>query len=85
MIFGLPEKGGEYVSGSISELFLAIEEKPSVEACRIGKQRTQNASRPVRLTLASSDIVIQIVIKARHLRQLDSFKSVFLSPERSRE
>ena len=63
MIFGLPEKCGEDVSGSVSGLFLATEEKQSVEAYRIGKQRTQDASRPVRVTLAISAIVIQILIK----------------------
>ena len=72
------------MSSSVSELFHAIEEKPNVEACRIGKQRNQNAFRPVRLTFASSDIVIQILIKARHLRRVESFMSVFRSPDRSR-
>ena len=87
VIFGLAEEDGEQITETVAEVFEALGEKPTVEACRIGrkKSKTDAASRPVKVTVSSSLMVSQILIKARKLRLTDKFKSVFVSPDRSME
>ena len=41
--------------------------------------------RPIKVTLASSAHVIQILRMARNLRESDSFKDVFICPDRTLE
>ena len=85
MIFGLPEQENEELSNAVSEVLLAIGEKPRVEACRVGKENSAKTMRPVKVTAASSTIVNQILAKSRNLRLSEKFKTVFVSPDRSVE
>ena len=83
VIFGLAEEDGEKVTEKVGEVFEAVGEKPTVEACRIGKKKTnlENACRPVKVTVSSSLMVTQILTKARKLRLSEKFKTVFVSPD----
>ena len=86
MIFGLPDEPNEDINGSVSQLLLVIGEKPRVDACRIGKKKLDNSSRPVKVTAASSTVIAQILSKAKKLKkQTIKYENVYLSPDRSPE
>ena len=82
MLFGLEEEKNETLSNKIGEVFVSIGEKPSFVASRVGKKSTSKA-RPVKVTLTGNGSVNHILTKARRLRTVESYKSVFLSPDRS--
>ena len=83
MMFCLPESNDEQLSDKVTKVFGQLEEKPKIEACRLGKK--SSSTRPVKVTLSSSTIVQQILAKARNLRQSEDYKHIFLSPDRSVE
>lgn len=83
MVFGLPEEDDEQLNAKISEVFQEIGEKPRIEASRLGKECKQRKVRPVKVTLTSSAIVNQILVKARKLKQSENNSSVFICPDRS--
>ena len=84
MIFNLPEKNDEDINSVVAEVFQAIGEKPRVEASRLGK-RSNKSLRPVKVTVTNPTVVSQILSKARNLRKVNEFKSVFVCPDRSTE
>ena len=84
MVFGLADEDGEQLDGKLSSVFMELGEKPRVEAVRIGRRSEAGTGcRPVKVTLASSTAVQQIMSKARTLKQLEKWKSVYVSPDRS--
>ena len=86
MIFGMSEEPSELINDKISEVFLDLAEKPKLEACRIGKKKSDSSktqSRPVRVSLSNSTIVQQILSKSKSLRNSERFKDVFISPDRT--
>ena len=85
MIFGLPEKSNEDLNETVNKLFTALGEKPRIDACRLGKKKSNNSSRPVKVTATSSMIVAQILSKAKQLRKKVEYERVYLSPDRSPE
>ena len=87
MVFGLPEEADEKLFEKVSSVFGAIDEKPRFEACRLGKQKSsvQGVARPVKVTLSSTSTAHQILTKAKNLRHSDSYKTVFINPDRSPE
>ena len=82
MLFGLEEELNETLSNKVSEVFVSVGEKPSFLALRVGK-RSASKTRPVKVTLTGNGSVNQILMKARRLRTVEAYKSVFLSPDRS--
>ena len=85
MIFNLPEQEGEEINTVVAGVFEAIGEKPRVEACRIGKRKSTNLRRPVKVTFSNSTVVTQILSKTKNLRKVNDLKSVFVCPDRSAE
>ena len=85
MIFGLPEVPDEELNSTIRELFQAIGEKPRVEACRLGRSKSDKTVQPIKATFASSTVVDHILSKTKKLKQVEKFKSVYVSPDRSLE
>lgn len=87
LVFGLSELDEEQISERIGDVFLQLGEKPRLEASRLGRKdgSRSGACRPVKVTLASSTQVRQILMKAKQLRQVDRLKSVYISPDRSVE
>ena len=87
MVFGLPEEADEKLCDKVSSVFGAIDEKPRFEACRLGKQKSsvQGVARPVKVTLSSTSTAHHILTKAKNLRHIDSYKTVFINPDRSPE
>ena len=67
-------------------MFGKLNEKPRVEASTLGRICTnKTVIRPVKVTLSSATAVQQILQKSRNLRNMDKFKDVFLSPDRTAE
>ena len=85
MIFNLPEQEGEEINTVVAGVFEAIGEKPRVEACRIGKRKSTNSRRPVKVNFSNSTVVTQILSKTKNLRKVNDLKSVFVCPDRSAE
>lgn len=85
MIFGLPDEPNEDLDGAVNQLFTAIGEKPRVDACRLGRKKSDKIVRPVKVTAASSTVVEQILSKAKKLKEQERYKDVYMSPDRSPE
>jgi hypothetical protein len=85
VVFGLSEEDGEQLDEKLSDVFMDLGEKPRVEAVRIGRRPEASGSncRPVKVTLGSSTAVQQILSKAKALKQMDKWKAVYVSPDRS--
>jgi hypothetical protein len=85
VVFGLSEEDGEQLDEKLSDVFMDLGEKPRVEAVRIGRRLEASGSncRPVKVTLGSSTAVQQILSKAKALKQMDKWKAVYVSPDRS--
>jgi hypothetical protein len=63
-----------------------VDEKPMIEATRLGTPSKENVkSRSVKVILSSSLAVNQILAKARRLRASTKHKSVFICQDRSPE
>ena len=82
MIFGLEEDDGELLADKVCDVFQVLEEKPRVEATRVGK-KVSGKVRPVKVILSSSTIAHQIRMKSRKLRSVDKHKNVFICPDRT--
>ena len=69
----------------VAKVMEQLNEKPQVKQCRrIGKPNT-GATRPIIFSVRSSDIVHQILKKAKKLRDTEGYKTVYISPNRTRE
>ena len=85
IIYGLKEIDKELVSSKVEEVLAKIDEKPIIkDCCRIGSVKEESI-RPVKFTLSSSDMVQQVLRKARQLRLKDQYKSVYIFPDRTYE
>ena len=87
MIFGLAETENEQISNKVADLFDEIGENTRVSASRVGVKKSGSTPghRPVKCTLTSSTAVHQILLKSRQLKLLDTYKSVFICPDRTPE
>ena len=63
-----------------------IEKKPVIrDCCRVTGMRKSNSKRPINFTLRSSDMVNQILRKAKILRTKEGYNSIYISPDRTVE
>ena len=62
-----------------------MDEKPQVSKCRRIGQKTSGSVRPVIFTVRNSDVVYQILRKAKGLRDIEGYKTVYISPNRTPE
>ncbi|KAL5271180.1 hypothetical protein ACHWQZ_G001725 [Mnemiopsis leidyi] len=85
IIFGLTEENGENLNAKVGEMFTYLEEKPLFSTpTRIGNS-SGGSVRPVKLSLASATMVSPLLAKSQRLRQSNIFKSVYISPDRTKE
>ena len=82
MLFGVKEKDNESVEKSVGDILSSLNEKPRVEAIRLGVKR-EGVTRPIRVIVRSTSIAHQILSKARKLKDNRLYESVFISPDRS--
>ena len=81
MIFGLRETAGEDLHSKVNEVFEEINMKPIFKSDRVGGKVTD---RPVKVTLDSSLVVLDILRKSKDLKDSD-FCHVFIKPDRTLE
>ena len=74
IIFGMTEQDGEKLDSKVIDMLSDLNDKSDDSACR-----------PVKVKLLSSTIAHQILQKARNLRNVDKYKSVYICPDRSPE
>ncbi len=84
VVFGMEEKTDEDLDSKITAIFEELSEKPSFQATRVGKE-SDNKIRPVKVSLRSSDTVHQILVKAKQLRSTNTYRSVYIAPDRTPE
>lgn len=88
VIYGLPEKSEEILEKRVLEVLENIDEKPRiVSCCRMGRTVSNGgpAVKPIKFTLSGSDHVRRVLSKARKLREVEGYESVYISPDRSAE
>ena len=85
IIFGLTEQDGEKLDSKVIDMLSELNAKPRVSTSRIGVKRDDkpddSACRPVKVKLLNSTITHQILQKARNLRNVDKYKSVYICPD----
>ena len=85
VIYGVEEELTENLDVKVEGILQEIEEKLPIEtSSRIGIQQA-GKSRPVKVTLRSSDSVNQILKKSKLLRTKEGFKLIYICPDRSVE
>ena len=84
IIYGRSESENEQLLSNIEEVLNEISEKPLVRDCfHIGALK-ENESRPVKLTLSSSDHATQVIRNTSTLRTKEGYsRSVYICPDRT--
>ena len=85
VVFGVDEEAGECATTKVAGILEQLEEKPLVTGCRRIGQRANNTKRPIIFSVKSVDIVYQILRKARRLKDIEGFKTIYISPNRTPE
>ena len=91
MLFGLKEETEEDITGKVCDVLFQLNLKPKVDVCRIGSgvqstsKDSANKPRPVKVTVASTAIVKEVLSRAKYLKNCSGFGGVYLSPDRSVE
>ena len=89
VVFGLVEEEKEQLEDIVGELLSNLGEKPRMSVNRIGakssESRSKTVCRPVKVTLTNSNVAHQILLKAKNLKYLPKYKSVYICPDRSKE
>ncbi|KAL5271181.1 hypothetical protein ACHWQZ_G001726 [Mnemiopsis leidyi] len=85
VIFGLNEEDNEKLNERVAEAFKSIGQKLRAEACRVGRKKSKDSVRPVKVKLSSSLIVDQLLASMKSLHNVTKFHSVFVCPDRSPE
>ena len=87
VVFGVDEEPSECVTTKVVGILEQLEEKPRITGCRRIGQRVLGVStkRPIIFSVKSTDIVYQILKKAKRLKDIEGFKTVYISPNRTIE
>ena len=65
IIYGIKEEDNEVISAKVEEVLAEIDEKPIIkDCCRVGSLKEESI-RPVKFSLSSTDMVQQVLRKAR--------------------
>ena len=85
IVFGVPEVDSESVDSKVVDMLERLDQKPKVSACRrIGKS-TSATARPICFRVESSSTVTAILQRAKRLREIDGYQSIYLCPDRTLE
>ena len=89
VVFGLKEEPGVDTGKQIDEVLEFLGEKPRHESVRIGTKKESDSGRPVprpvKVSVASSAHVFQILRAAKKLKDSEQFGNVFICPDRTVE
>ena len=83
IIYGLSETEGEDTKEKVEQVLTDLGERPVVRDCTRLGARKENAVRPVKFSVASSDHAAQVIRKARSLRTKEGYSSVYICPDRT--
>ena len=81
VIFGLPETTARATEHEVQDIFGELNEKPVISSTKRIGEKTDNRPRPVIVTLERRETLLQLLRKAKQLRDSEKFSSVFLSPD----
>ncbi len=85
IIYGVEECSEENLEDEVGKVLATIEEKPVTrDCCRVGI-RKPDKKRPIEFTLRSSDMVNQILSKAKLLHTKEGYSNIYISPDRTVE
>lgn len=85
IVYGVEEAMGEKLVSKVEDILEEIGEKPVVkDCCRLGMKKN-DAIRPIKFSLNSSDMVRHVLLKSKLLKGIEKYKSVFISPDRTLE
>ena len=73
------------IRSKVEHVLADIGEKSVVRDCSRLGSRKEGAVRPIRFTVGSSDHAAQVIRKARNLRTIDGYSSLYISPDRTIE
>ena len=79
MIFGLSEENDEDTDSKVSEVLETIGQKCKFEASRMGKFKSQDSTRAIKVTISNSLVVGQVLISAKKLSTVNKFKKVYFA------
>ena len=85
VVFGLKEEESVQVDSQVTDLFNALDEKPSFEAVRIGLNSDDEKIRPVKISFRNAETAHRILTKAKNLKNSAHYRKVFISPDRTPE
>ena len=85
VVFGVDEEASECTTTKVNGILEQLEEKPQITGCRRIGQRANDKKRPIIFSVKSVDIVYQILRKARRLKDIEGFKTIYISPNRTPE
>ena len=83
MIYGLEESPGEQVQDKVSQVLSGIEEKLLIRDCCCVGLKKDNNKRPIKFSLSSSDMVNQILRKAKIVRPKEGYRHIYICPDRT--
>ena len=83
MVFGLVEgEEGENLARRLDEIFIELEEKPRIEACRVGA-KTPGKIRPVKVSFSNSVMTQKVLSKSCRLKRSETYNTVYFAPDRT--
>ena len=84
IIYGVQETATEALSERVSGILQEIGEKPAVtDCCRVGVKKDSAGIRPVKFTVRSSDVANHLFRRAKLLRSIEGYNSVYICPDRT--
>ena len=81
VLFGIPETTARATENEVQDIFWELHEKPVISSTKRIGEKTDNRPRPVIVTLERRETLLQLLRKAKQLRDSEKFCSVFISPD----
>ena len=85
ILYGMEEneyEDNEMLGNGVTSVFQHLNEKPAILSChRVGTDKSN--SRPIKITLYSSDMVRQILRKTTLLKEVSGYDELYLCPDRT--
>ena len=87
IIYGISETTNESVQDCVGSVLAQINEKPVVtDCCRLGNgEASRGKARPIKFTLSSKDLALQVLRRAKLLRTAEGYNGVYICPDRTLE
>ena len=85
IVFGITEEQTEDLDSRVNGLLEQLHEKPKIMSCsRIGLKKS-GKTRPIRFAVRNPDIAYHILRKAKTLKDVAGYQSIYISPDRTVE